>query len=358
MKISKNNGFTLIELIVVLIILAILALIVTPLVLNIINKAKISANRRSVDAYGRSVEIAISKYILNTHKFPTTLDGLKIEYTGERVACEIQNLNVDGTIYLSKCKVGKNYVFDKTTDDGYYHYGKRNSSTTLPEDVTEKFENGFIIYYNPETNQKCSEKEAISTTGTKNGCMKWYAINDMEGNTEISLLLDHNTTALTIWNKSNDTSSMQDIINQLNSDTQTWDSGINARLISANEIAQITNYASFDENTNDAGYWFYFDTNSQNKTANINNKSKYAYLFDNTNSCLENGCNIEDNNYYLYDNQNKNTILGYWTSSIVYNANGRVWHVSKYGSLNNDYSNNNYDYGIRPVITVKKYIIK
>ena len=45
-KISK--GFTLIELIAVLVILAIIAIIVTPLVLNVIRKAKDSANKRNV----------------------------------------------------------------------------------------------------------------------------------------------------------------------------------------------------------------------------------------------------------------------------------------------------------------------
>lgn len=50
----KVRGFTLIELIAVLVIMAIIALIVTPLVMNIIRKARISADERSVDAYGRS----------------------------------------------------------------------------------------------------------------------------------------------------------------------------------------------------------------------------------------------------------------------------------------------------------------
>ena len=52
---KNKKGFTLIELIAVLVILAILALIVTPIVLNIVSKAKASANKRSVDAYGRSI---------------------------------------------------------------------------------------------------------------------------------------------------------------------------------------------------------------------------------------------------------------------------------------------------------------
>ena len=43
--------------------LAILTLIVTPLVMNIIRKARISADKRSVDAYGRSIELAIAGYL-------------------------------------------------------------------------------------------------------------------------------------------------------------------------------------------------------------------------------------------------------------------------------------------------------
>ena len=48
MKQSKKNAFTLIELIAVLVIMAIIALIATPLVMSIIRKARISADKRSV----------------------------------------------------------------------------------------------------------------------------------------------------------------------------------------------------------------------------------------------------------------------------------------------------------------------
>ena len=70
----KKRGFTLIELIAVLVIMAILALIVTPLVMNIIRKAKLAADKRSIDAYGRSIELAIAGYLLDTGTFPTSVD--------------------------------------------------------------------------------------------------------------------------------------------------------------------------------------------------------------------------------------------------------------------------------------------
>ena len=42
--------------------------------MRIIKKAKDSADKRSVDAYGRSVEIALATYLLDTGKFPTNLN--------------------------------------------------------------------------------------------------------------------------------------------------------------------------------------------------------------------------------------------------------------------------------------------
>ena len=122
----KKRGFTLIELIAVLVILAILALIVTPLVMNIIRKAKISARKRSVDAYGRSVELAIASYLLDTGTFPTDLSSLQIEYSGSNVVCNVMAMKENGGLYLSECKVNNVDVKDDSTEDGWYHYGTRD----------------------------------------------------------------------------------------------------------------------------------------------------------------------------------------------------------------------------------------
>ena len=77
----KKKAFTLIELIAVLVIMAIIALIVTPLVMNIIRKARISADKRSIDAYGRSIELAIAGYLMDTGDFPTSISELTIEWS-------------------------------------------------------------------------------------------------------------------------------------------------------------------------------------------------------------------------------------------------------------------------------------
>ena len=95
---KRKNGFTLIELIGVLVIMAILALIVTPLVMNIIRRARMSADKRSVDAYGRSAELAIASYLLDNGKFPTSIDQLTIEYSGDTVECETTQINPNSSI--------------------------------------------------------------------------------------------------------------------------------------------------------------------------------------------------------------------------------------------------------------------
>ena len=125
---NKRYGFTLIELIAVLVIMAILALIVTPLVMSIIRKAKINARKRSVDAYGRSVELAIAGYLMDTGAFPTNeeLPNLNIEYSGSNVVCNVMQMKKNGGLYLSQCKVNNIEVKDSNQEDGYYHYGTRD----------------------------------------------------------------------------------------------------------------------------------------------------------------------------------------------------------------------------------------
>ena len=131
---NKRKGFTLIELIAVLVILAILALIVTPLVMNIIRKARISADKRSIDAYGRSVEYAIATYLLDNGKFPTSIEELTIEYTGDEVVCSTSKLNSDSSVYLAGCTVG-----GRSVD---YTYGNEESI------VYDAYQKGDTVTYN------------------------------------------------------------------------------------------------------------------------------------------------------------------------------------------------------------------
>ena len=149
---KKKKGFTLIELIAVLVIMAIIALIVTPLVLNIIRKAKISADKRSIDAYGRSIEYAIATYLLDTGDFPTDISQLTIEYSGDEVVCETAQLNSDSSVYLTGCTVGGRSV--------EYTYGKDNSSLT----TNQSYSIGDHISYNGVTYYVIEDSDSSKST--------------------------------------------------------------------------------------------------------------------------------------------------------------------------------------------------
>ena len=138
----RSKGFTLIELIAVLVIMAVIALIVTPLVLNVVRKAKNSANKRSIDAYGKAIDLAVASYLLDTRDFPTSVDQLTIEYSGKEVVCGVSKLNEDSSVYLSECTVGGKAVKDSSTEDGWYHYGKSAAV------VYQSYNIGDIITYN------------------------------------------------------------------------------------------------------------------------------------------------------------------------------------------------------------------
>ncbi len=183
---EKKNAFTLIELISVLVIMAIIALIATPLVMNIIRKARISADKRSIDAYGRSIELAVAGYLLDTGSFPTEVSQLTIEYSGNEVVCTTTQLNSDSSVYLDGCTVDGRSV--------EYHYGDNKSST--PEPVTPSYTvysvgdhvsyNGVTYYVIEDTDTtndtvKLLKENALTKTEMDNLNLTGISISESNG---------------------------------------------------------------------------------------------------------------------------------------------------------------------------------
>ena len=125
--------------------MAIIALIVTPLVMNIIRSARTSADKRSIDAYGRSIELAIAGYLMDNGSFPTSIEQLTIEYSGDEVVCTTTQLNSDSSVYLAGCTVGgrsvENYTYgsDKTPSAPTY------TAYTVGDEVTYNNVNYYVI---------------------------------------------------------------------------------------------------------------------------------------------------------------------------------------------------------------------
>ena len=182
--------------------------------------------------------------------------------------------------------------------------------------------------------------------------MKWYTFGGDNNSETVNLLLDHNTTAKIPWNKNNDNTDSSQIDAKVASDTEGWVGS--PRLITADEIAKITKHPTFNSATSTSDNYFYFDTNTTSSDPNSGpGTSKYAWLFDRTNSCTSYGCDVVDN-----------STSGYWTSTTVLGSSSGVWRVIRYGLLGYGASDDGYStsgagtLGVRPVITISKSLLK
>ena len=228
----------------------------------------------------------------------------------------------------------------EVASDGTITSTKTNESEcSIDTPQVTTYANGTVVYYNPETNTKCTSAEAVSTTGTKTGCMRWYAFN-YDGSDKVNLLLDHDTTAAVLL-ISPDTraNGLIEVKKQLKSDTSTWNKSINPRLIEASEVAKITNNTAWTA----GGSFYYFHTNSTTQYQGAAGTNKYAWLFDNTYDCTTYGCNVANSSTYGYWTNTANSINSYYAWNVYYNGYLLNYNVARTGDL-----------GVRPVITILK----
>ncbi len=390
---KNKKGFTLIELLAVIVVLAIIALIATPIVMNTIKNAKKGAAERTADNYIKQVETAVAESRIDGTKIANGTyniqqdgnlcpasgcgendkDKITIDMSGTKPTSgkiKITNGSVDQS--SSSMTVGSYEVAYNPTTNKYEAMDKGSTTPDTPQ-PTKTYTNGEVVYFNVTTGEKCSDyTETQSNTGVKEGCMKFYTFND-DGKDTVNLILDHNTTALVAWNSSgSNASGPKEVLTQLNDDTKTWVgtetpmnytmdqstqsskakytidySSYKARLITANEIAQITGNTTWDEKT--ANNIYYFD--SKAKTASDTCKSgnttgcRYGWLYDRTSKdCTTYGC---------LNNSDKVT-YGYWTSSSRADNSYIAWSVRGDARVDDFGVDRSYDYGVRPVITVSK----
>ena len=200
-----------------------------------------------------------------------------------------------------------------------------------------------IVYLNPNSPAAtCNHTNSTVGSGT-GGCMKWYIFK--ETSDKYYMILDHNAANHYQWIYYSNSvpynqSYVYNYINSLN-----WDSSLNKRIIKVSEVQAITNKPNIDLTVEPSYSWYYFDSNNQTKTTSGKGTSKYAWLFDYTNLCVQNGCNNEINvdggDGYWTDHESKPTNRNWY--ALVVNKEGqyRCVGTEKW-------------YGIRPVIEVSK----
>ena len=127
----NKKGFTLIELLAVLVVLAILALISVPITIRIINNARENSAKRSIENYGKAVELAVGNILLE--KVNTDYNelsnlyknnNLNINYTGQEVTCNSLKIGTNNDIILRGCH---------TSNSKTYKYQDRH--VTLQQDT-------------------------------------------------------------------------------------------------------------------------------------------------------------------------------------------------------------------------------
>ncbi len=390
MKLKNKKGFTLIELLAVIVVLAIIALIATPIVMNTIKNAKKGAAERSADNYVKAVEQKVAESKIDGTKisngdYQIQPDGNLCPTSGcgennkDKITIDMSgNKPTSGTVTISNDGVSQDEARLIVGDYKVIYNQEKNKYEATDK---EKYKNGEVVYFNVDNGTKCTSSEAVSATGTKSGYMKFYAFND-DGKDTLNLMLDHNTTALVAWNNTytNDSGSKinangpKEVLDQLKNDTDGWKgtitptnytmdqtgqtsnakytidySSYKARLITAQELAQITGNTPWDEKVAVNSNWYYFDskTTTASTTCTDGNTTEcsYRWLYDRTNNnCTKYGC---------LNNSDKET-YGYWTASSRAANSNYAWRVNYNGnviSLNVDNNNRN---GIRPVITISK----
>ena len=392
----KRKGFTLIELLAVIVVLAIIALIATPIVMNTIKNAKKGAAERSADNYIKQVETAVAEERLNKNEvlegeYQITSDGnlcrdksascsddnkIKIKMSGTKPTSgkiKITNGIVDQS--SSSMTVGDYTVSYNSTKKTYEAIEKGSTTPDTPQ-PTKTYTNGEVVYFNVDNGTKCSNyTETQSNTGIKSGCMKFYAFN-YDGKDTVNLILDHNTTATVAWNSSgSNASGPSEVLKQLNDDTEKWQgtetplnytmdqstqeskakytidySSYKARLITAQEVAQITGNTTWNEKTATNNFFFDSKTDTASTTCKSGNTTgcKYGWLYDRTKTnCTKYGC--------LNNADSAMTGYGYWTVSSGASFFRYAWSVYSYGSFISDtLVSGDYDSGVRPVITILK----
>ena len=235
---------------------------------------------------------AVEKYIVSSELEDESIqDGIySVEDLNKKISVKGSTPD-NGTIKIESKTV-------KSYDIGIDGYAVSNGEVDKVS-TTKSFKNGTAVYYNPETENKCSKEEAKSTTGTKSGCMKWYVFNDKEGNATVNVILDHNTTANVAWNLTGNNSEMKEVKKALENDTKDWKN--TARLITANEVAKITGNTGFDA-TKLGQVWFYLDSNNQTQIANSTNKYSKKYAWIHTDMIKNNHA---DDNYSNFEEHKK-----------------------------------------------------
>ena len=371
-----KRGFTLIELLAVIVILAIIALIATPVILNIIDDARTSSYKRSIDLFGNAVEQAVARYQLNNSgiisgQFLLSDDGktltkkddssiqIIIDYTGNKIESD-NILIMNGKVYIYNIKVDGKEV--------RYSYGFSENIIKVSEasgDIPPKYaikvndEEVFNFYVlstegnnvNLIMDKNICEDGTTNYNSSNNYCMvEWHAsvnsnsygpdtamktlYNATKNWTNIdAIVIDHpdkNYDGNNIGYKNIKTNNGETIITG-NPESKKTTIGTSTKPLKARFAKENETALYCDTTPGSCPFWIV-----ENLT--FNNDSAYKYFENNNNKSFQK----QIYGYWLLDSSPQNTQNA---SNVHYDGHLHYTNSTAQG------------YGIRPVITVPNNIL-
>ena len=209
---------------------------------------------------------------------------------------------------------------------------------------------GNSIDIDPSTGLTCTNYDSSNSENhTNTGCLRWYIYKD-NGDNSFQLLLDHNISEPVAWNSDGSNTTKKDVQEKFDEVTKAWKSDLNTRLITADEIAEITGKKSYFDSTTStsANGSFHFDTdvNNENNTCSKETPSgcKYVWLYNYLYECNNFGCT----NSAQYSDK----LYGYWTDTAVNGSNEYIWYIAS-ERMGYTSAKDSTSCGIRPVVTYK-----
>jgi len=367
-----KTGFTLIELLAVIVILAIIALIAVPIVLNIVNDAKESAQLRSAEMYMDGVEQAIIKEKLTTSNFNPT-------------SCNIDkgNLLCDGVKVEVEVKGEKPTDVTITFEDGNikeislkYKNEKEITKNSKNEMVYVKFLDEVCDYVSG-TPKTAGAKYKCKVDPNREAYTFYVLTTPSVNDTSINLIMDQNinsdgTPAGKIGVKQSENPSQYNLVawvkeadyGTLSPYDGEWcysqrgcvfnDKG---PLTAMNFLSEATkNWTNTNEMTiNKFSQCNYQGCSEKTMTEYVVNARMPIYLSDETKSEVS---NQTENNAYLYENLNSEEMgvpRGYWILSATSAYPDYAYHtfwIGEIWSVDTSIDNDQY-LGVRPVINLK-----
>jgi len=410
-QLLNKNAFTLIELLAIIVILAIIAVITVPIILNIIENSRMGAAKDSAYGYKDSIDKWYVSKLSENPNYNIPDGEHKIGELGEQIEGKkpesnswfktSQNKITDGCLQFDEYKVELTNGKISEAQKGQCGSAETASLTgEVLENIQSYFSNDIdrVVYYNPIDGKTCTDYDSSNSTpgykgtnpqGNQTACLKWYKYSTNKDGS-INMILDYNTEVgvdystvrdeidtaysvikygpnnlmqyltLTEWagvpTRNDKYTAYKDengtkttLFTEAEDNTVNY-TGKKARLITAQEIADIVGYTGWNEKSKGYDGSFYLDSksNAWNTKRTADNPSDYYWLFENLKNCAQYGC----------INQSDTANWNYYTRSPQYDiwTTTDVWIVNKTGSLEDltlISEENGGPAALRPVITIK-----